>query len=119
MLPPLKIFLLLSFCLHLLLAPGLGAQPAQQGPVVRIGSKTFTESVILGEMAAGLVQQAGARPEHRQGLGGTRILWDALLSGAIDLYPEYTGTLTHEILTHRKIDQTTPCARPWRLTGSR
>ncbi len=72
--------------------------------MVRIGSKTFTESVILGEMAAGLVQQAGAQPEHRQGLGGTRILWDALRGGAIDLYPEYTGTLRKEILARQKID---------------
>jgi osmoprotectant transport system permease protein len=104
MLPRLKIFFLLSVCLGLLAAPDLGAQPAPQLPVVRIGSKTFTESVILGEMAAGLVPQAGAKPEHRRGLGGTRVLWDALRSGAIDLYPEYTGTLTQEVLAHRKID---------------
>ncbi len=102
--PPLKNIYLLLVCFFLLSPTGLGAQAGSPGPIVRLGSKTFTESVILGEMAAKLVQQAGAQPEHRQGLGGTRILWDALLSGAIDLYPEYTGTLTQEILAHRKID---------------
>ena len=79
--------------------------------MVRIGSKTFTESVILADMAAALVQQAGARPEHRLGLGGTRILWDALQSGAIDLYPEYTGTLTREILSRQNIDNDTALRR--------
>ncbi len=104
MLRLIKIIFLLSLCLCLLAAPCLWAQPGSPEPVARIGSKTFTESVILGEMAAHLVQPAGARPEHRQGLGGTRLLWDALLNGAIDLYPEYTGTLTQEILAREKID---------------
>jgi osmoprotectant transport system permease protein len=40
-------------------------------------------------------------------LGGTRILWDALQSGAIDLYPEYTGTITREILSRQNIDNDT------------
>jgi osmoprotectant transport system permease protein len=65
---------------------------------VTIGSKTFTESVVLGEILTDLVEAAGARSKHRAGLGGTRVLWDALLAGEIDLYPEYTGTITHEIL---------------------
>lgn len=65
---------------------------------VSIGSKTFTESVILGEIIANLVQETGAEARHRAGLGGTRLLWDALLAGEIDIYPEYTGTITHEIL---------------------
>ena len=40
----------------------------------------------------------GLLPEHRRGLGGTRLVWDALLAGDIDVYPEYTGTLEQEIL---------------------
>lgn len=64
----------------------------------RVGSKTFTESVILGELAAQLAVTAGVHASHRSGLGGTRLLWDALESGAIDAYPEYTGTLIQEIL---------------------
>ncbi|MGZ6193380.1 MAG: ABC transporter permease/substrate-binding protein [Syntrophales bacterium] len=72
-------------------------------PEVRIGSKTFTESVILGDVATLLVRSAGAVPVHRQGLGGTRLLWNALVRGDIDIYPEYTGTLSEEILARKGI----------------
>jgi len=65
---------------------------------VRVGSKTFTESVLLGDLASGLLAQTGVRAEHRRALGGTRILWSALLRKDLDLYPEYTGTLVREIL---------------------
>jgi osmoprotectant transport system permease protein len=68
------------------------------GGEIRIGSKKFTESVILGELAALLARDAGAPAEHRKELGGTRVLWNALRAGDIDLYPEYTGTITEEIL---------------------
>lgn len=64
---------------------------------VKIGSKEFTESIILGEIAARLAQEQGAEVIHMKALGGTRVLWDALANGNIDLYPEYTGTLTQEI----------------------
>ena len=40
----------------------------------------------------------GVRTVHRSQLGGTRILWNALLSGQIDAYPEYTGTIVQELL---------------------
>ncbi len=63
-----------------------------------VGSKNFTESVILGEIAAGLARQAGSEVRHRRQLGGTRILWRALENGQIDVYPEYTGTLAQELL---------------------
>lgn len=65
---------------------------------VTIGSKNFTEAVILGEIGAGLARQTGATVEHRRQLGGTRILWRALETGAIDAYAEYTGTLAEELL---------------------
>src|SRR6266481_944769 len=66
-------------------------------PVV-IGSKKFTESYVLGEIAKRSLIEAGISAEHRQGMGGTIILWEALRSGQIDVYPEYTGTITQEIL---------------------
>jgi len=72
----------------------LAGEPAP----VRIGSKEFTESVLLGEAAARLIRAAGLPAEHRRGLGGTRVLWEALLRGDLDLYPDYTGTLALEIL---------------------
>ena len=70
---------------------------------VTIGSKAFTESVILGEIAAGALRDAGLATHHRRSLGGTRILWQALLSGDIDLYPEYTGTIAREILAGKNL----------------
>jgi osmoprotectant transport system permease protein len=65
---------------------------------VRIGSKTFTESVILGELATQHMRASGVAAEHRRALGGSRVLWAALLRGDIDAYPEYTGTLREELL---------------------
>ncbi len=66
--------------------------------VVQIGSKVFTESVIVAEMAAQLVRGGGLEASHRRELGGSRVLWNALLAGEIDAYPEYTGTLAQELV---------------------
>lgn len=65
---------------------------------VRIGSKQFTESVILGEVARISAREAGVEAVHERELGGTSILWSALRHGDIDVYSEYTGTITHELL---------------------
>jgi osmoprotectant transport system permease protein len=62
------------------------------------GSKKFTESYVLGEIAKRTLTDAGIPAEHRQGMGGTIILWEALRGGQIDAYPEYTGTIATEIL---------------------
>ncbi|WP_223646496.1 glycine betaine ABC transporter substrate-binding protein [Corallococcus sp. EGB] len=73
------------------------------GPQVRVGSKKFTESVILGEMVAQVANDAGARASHRRELGGTTVLWEALRRGELDVYPEYTGTLRQELLVGRAL----------------
>jgi osmoprotectant transport system permease protein len=65
---------------------------------VVIGSKRFTESYVLGEIAKRTLTDAGIPAEHRQGMGGTIILWEALRGGQINAYPEYTGTIVTEIL---------------------
>jgi osmoprotectant transport system permease protein len=65
---------------------------------VRVGSKVFTESVILGELATQIGRDAGVDMDYRSQLGGTRVLWEALLGGEIDAYPEYTGTIALELL---------------------
>ena len=65
---------------------------------VRVGSKKFTESVVLGEIATRVIRGADVPAVHRAQLGGTQILWHALLAGEIDLYPEYTGTIREDIL---------------------
>ena len=64
---------------------------------LRIGSKRFTESYVLGELLLRTASAQGAA-EHKQGLGNTGILVAALRSGAIDLYPEYSGTVAREVL---------------------
>jgi osmoprotectant transport system permease protein len=63
-----------------------------------IGSKRFTESYILGEIVRQTLQDAGIEAEHKQGLGNTGILEQALATGAVDVYPEYTGTIVRELL---------------------
>jgi osmoprotectant transport system permease protein len=63
-----------------------------------LGSKKFTESFVLAELAKRSLEEAGFNVEHRQGMGGTIILWEALRQGSIAAYPEYTGTIQEEIL---------------------
>jgi osmoprotectant transport system permease protein len=65
---------------------------------VRVGSKSFSESVILGEIVTQIARGAGVEVEHRRALGGTRLVWEALVSGAVDVYPDYTGTLLQELV---------------------
>ena len=71
--------------------------PASASSVI-VGSKKFTESYVLGEIARRALSDAGVATEHRQGMGGTIILWQALQGGQINAYPEYTGTIAQEIL---------------------
>jgi osmoprotectant transport system permease protein len=65
---------------------------------VRIASKNFNESYILAEVIAQRLEADGIPIERRFGLGGTLICFDALAAGEIDLYVEYTGTLSQAIL---------------------
>ncbi|MGK5025724.1 glycine betaine ABC transporter substrate-binding protein [Janthinobacterium sp. RB2R34] len=72
---------------------------AMDSGTLKVGSKRFTESYILGE----IVRQSAApqvKAEHRQGLGNTAIVLAALQAGSIDLYAEYTGTIASEVLKH-------------------
>ncbi|MBT5051129.1 MAG: amino acid ABC transporter permease, partial [Rhodospirillaceae bacterium] len=82
-----------------------GSLAAAEPQKITVGSKTFTESVILGEILSKLVRQTGGDADHRKQLGGTRILWNALLRGDIDMYPEYTGTIVREILADKTISK--------------
>jgi osmoprotectant transport system permease protein len=74
----------------LALAAVCGAAAADS---LKVGSKRFTESYILGEILA-----RTAPAQHKPGLGNTGIVFAALKAGAIDGYPEYTGTIAKEIL---------------------
>lgn len=70
---------------------------AAEKPIV-VGSKNFTESYLLAEMMAQLLEEGGFKVQRRLGLGGTLIAFEALHNGGIDLYAEYSGTLELAIL---------------------
>lgn len=72
---------------------------AADGDALVVGSKRFTESYILAEIVA-RTAAPHARVEHRPGLGNTAVVFEALKAGAIDVYPEYSGTVDAEILKH-------------------
>jgi osmoprotectant transport system permease protein len=69
----------------------LAVQAAPSRPVV-VASKPFGESYILAEMFAQLLEARGVAVDRRPGLGATEIAFGALRTGAVDVYPEYTGT---------------------------
>ena len=76
------------------------ANLAQAADTLHVGSKRFTESYILGDLLTRSATAAGAPAEHLQGLGNTAIVFAALKTGSIDVYPEYLGTIDQEILKH-------------------
>jgi osmoprotectant transport system permease protein len=80
----------------LLTSTTITAAPPRQ-PVI-IGSKKFTESYVLAQIAKCALTRAGLTVDLREGMGGTIILWEALREGAITCYPEYTGTIREVIL---------------------
>ena len=81
-------------------ADGASAAAEASAPLPKrvVGSKRFTESYLLGEIVTQTLLAAGQPAQHRQGLGNTGILEQALASGSVDLYPEYTGTIVRELL---------------------
>ena len=85
-----------GFLLLLLL---FAASCAAQTPSLTVGSKRFAESRILGEVLTQTANAVGeAHATHQSGLGNTGIVFAALQSGSIDVYPEYTGTISQELL---------------------
>jgi glycine betaine/choline ABC-type transport system substrate-binding protein len=81
-------------------------------PIV-VGSKNFTEQLVLGEiMAQQLERKLGQKVERKLNLGGTLLAHEALVSGEIDLYPEYTGTALTAIL------KMSPSADPARVLAT-
>ncbi len=85
-------------CAVLATLPGCG----ERGTLT-VGSKKFTESVILGEIVSAMARDAGRPVRHRRELGGSRVLFSALERGDIDMYPEYTGTLRAELLASEEL----------------
>jgi osmoprotectant transport system substrate-binding protein len=81
-------------CLSALLLASCGARTR-----IVVGSKNFTEQVILGEIVAQQIERRMGIPVERYlNLGGTLLVHEALVRGSIDLYPEYTGTALTAVL---------------------
>ncbi|HEX2122281.1 MAG TPA: glycine betaine ABC transporter substrate-binding protein, partial [Thermoanaerobaculia bacterium] len=78
------------------------AQSEQRTVVV--GSKNFTESVLLGELVAQKLESAGCTVERRLNMGGTFVCDAAIRSGSIDAYVEYSGTALEAILKQPNAD---------------
>lgn len=95
--------------LVLVLALAIGPAAAVAAEPVVVGGKIFTESYVLGEIAAQTMERTThAAVTRKLGMGSTGILFEALKSGAIDVYPDYTGTLAEAILKNpqlRSIDE--------------
>lgn len=72
--------------------PAAAAKPGGPKPTVRVGSKNFTEQLIVGEMVAQVLEDAGYTVERKLNLGGTAVVHQALTAGDVDTYVEYTGT---------------------------
>jgi len=90
---------------------GIGLKPALQAmllvvctacshtPHITVGSKNFSEQILLGEILAQQIERrAGVPVERKLNLGGTLLAHQALVKGSIDLYPEYTGTALTAVL---------------------
>jgi len=85
--------MLLTLCLAL--CDGLRAQPEP----ITVGSKNFTEGYVLGEVMAQLLESRGIPVQRQFGFGGTLVAFAALRTGEIDVYAEYTGTISQVILS--------------------
>lgn len=81
----------------------------QRSNTIIIGSKNFTESIILSEMMAKMIEtHTNLKVERKFDLGGTKICQEAMLKGAIDLYPDYTGTAYTMVLNKNYVQGISP-----------
>lgn len=84
-----------SFLMFLVLVLSLGVLSpfvSAQDDAIRVGSKQFTEQIVLGQIILAALEDAGFAVEDRTNLGSTQVNRDALVNGEIDVYAEYTGT---------------------------
>lgn len=96
-----KKILLIFFFVHSPLS--IVPSPAFAQDPIRLGSKKFTESYILAEIMAQTIEKELKIPvERRHGLGGTFVAYEALRTGAIDIYPEYSGTAIEVLLKAKR-----------------
>src|SRR5215468_11991452 len=82
-----------------------GAASAQ---TLKVGSKNFTEQFIVAELYAASLEAAGFKVERKINLGTTLVAHEAVRTGAIDLYPEYTGTGLNAVMKAQGVTDTNP-----------
>jgi len=89
----------LSACGFSSSSPGGSSSTSSPGTII-VGSKSFTENILIGDMMYDLLQAnlKGVTVENKSNLGGTIVPWNALQNGQIDMYCEYTGTGLVDIL---------------------
>ena len=76
-----------------------------QAQSIRVGAKHFNEGYLLGEILAQLFEENGYQVQRKYNLGGTLICFQALINNEIDIYPEYSGTISQQILKlNKKLD---------------
>src|SRR5450631_3362284 len=78
------------------------------GQTLKVGSKNFTEQFIVAELYAASLEAAGFKVERKTNLGATLVAHEALRTGAIDLYPEYTGTGLDAVMKAQGATETDP-----------
>jgi len=87
-----RVMLSVVAALGLLLGTTSGLTAQDGNPTITVGSKDFTEQVLINEMLAQLLEDAGYEVERQLNLGGTAVVHEALVNGEVDAYAEYTGT---------------------------
>ncbi|MCY4656464.1 MAG: amino acid ABC transporter permease, partial [Gammaproteobacteria bacterium] len=86
-----------SLTLSILFCVIVALTATAEDPIV-IASKNFPESFILAEMMSQILESEGYTVERKFNLAGTKVCFDALVAGEVDIYPEYTGTVLRVIL---------------------
>ncbi len=87
-----KFLTALAFAATALFGANALAQAPNAGDPIVVGSKQFTEQIVLGQVIIAALEDAGYEVTDRTNLGGTAVNRDALEAGEIDVYPNYTGT---------------------------
>jgi osmoprotectant transport system substrate-binding protein len=92
-------------CLGLLLA---ALSPPAIAQTVKVGSKNFTEQFVVAELYAAALEASGFKVERKINLGTTLVAHEAVRTGAIDIYPEYTGTGLNAVMKAQGVTETDP-----------
>ena len=84
------------------------SSPLALAQTLRVGSKNFTEQFVVAELYAAALEAAGFKVERKINLGATLVAHEAMRTGAIDLYPEYTGTGLNAVMKAQGVTDARP-----------